>query len=112
MSSEYFDPYLCGTDCYYHHPIGRYNYTDSLRIFAKEHKAYWVLDLIGSYANVFARHDFLVLTIDVKDNKATFTAKEDTDLPLVVTQDIPFTDLDVSIQLYWENGVLLFPSDH
>jgi hypothetical protein len=70
------------------------------------------MDMIGSYASRFKKYDFLVLTFDVDGNEATFTAKEDDGIAPIVVQEIEYTDLPVSIKLYWESGIVLFPSDH
>ena len=105
---KYYDPRFCGTDHYYKHPLG-FMFTDSVLYFCEHQKAFWTLDVIGSYNFT---QDFLVLTFDVVNDTATFTAKEDSDRQPVVTQFIPYTDLRLSIQLYWEGGVVLFPSDH
>jgi hypothetical protein len=91
MKIEYFDPHFFGTETWWKHPYG-FLYTDSLMDFCEKHKAYWTLDVVGSYM--------------------CFYAREDTGLPNVVEQFIEYTDLDVSIKLYLEEKVLMFPSDH
>jgi hypothetical protein len=112
---NYFDPMFCGTDTYWKHPLG-FVYTDSMKDFCRKHKAYWILDIIGSYMPQFKKYDFLVLTFDVVDKTCTFYAKEDTYQPHIVEQFFEITDMDVSIKLYLERcddqSVVLFPSDH
>ena len=109
---NYYDPQFMGTEQYYRHPIGAFLYTDSIKHFCEKKEAWWTLDLIGSYVPILKKYDFLVLTFDVTGNTAVFHAKEDTDQPDIVTQEIEYTDLPESVKLYWENGVALFPSDH
>jgi hypothetical protein len=108
MSSEYYDPRFYGTTYWWKHPHG-FLIVDSVKHFCEERRAWWTLDVIGSYRY---DHPFLVIQFDVADGSCLYTAREDSGLPPISTQHIPYTDLDVSIQLYWESGVLLFPSDH
>jgi len=109
MSKEYYDPGMYGTDNYWKYPYGKLIYVDSVRNFCQEKKAYWILDLIASYRFEIS---FLVITIDVEDGTAMFKAKEDDGMPDVVAQFIEYTDLDVSVKFFLEDGVLIFPSDH
>jgi hypothetical protein len=108
---DYYDPGFCGTENYWQHLFG-FRYVDSVKYFCETKKAYWVLDLIGSYVPTLRSYSFLVLFLDVEEGKARFSAKEDLDMPDVVSQNIEYTDLDLSIRLYWEGGVIIFPSDH
>ena len=108
---EYYDPGFCGTESYYKHYLG-FIYVDSVKYFCETKKAYWVLDLIGSYVPVFRPFPFLVLVLDVEGGKALFHVREDIDTPDVVSQEIEYTDLADSIKLFWEDGVILFPMDH
>jgi hypothetical protein len=99
-----------GTDHYHRYPIGNLLLTDSIIMFCEDHKAWWVMDVIGSYAPY--EQPFLVMTMDVEDEKATFTVREDSDRPIIIEQHIDYTDLDVSIRLFFTDGVLMFPSDY
>ena len=110
--TDYYDPMFFGTDTWWKHPLWDVIYTDSVKHFAEEYQAWWTVDVVGSYMPQFKKYDFLVLTFDVDNGSCVFTAKEDSDRKPIVTQDIPYTDLTVSIKLFYENGVLLFPSDH
>ncbi len=109
--SHYYDPGFCGTENYWQHPFG-FRYVDSVKYFCETKKAYWVLDLIGSYVPILRSYSFLVLFLDVDKDRAQFYAREDMDTPNIVAQEILYTDLDVSIKLYWEDDIVLFPSDH
>jgi len=109
---DYYDPNFHGTDQYHQYPIGGVLYTDSVGFFCEKYKAWWTLDVVGSYYEQMKTFDFLVLTFDVEGRKATFTASEDVGLPAIINQEIEYTDLTVSIKLFLENGILLFPSDH
>lgn len=109
--SDYYDPCYNGTDQLWRHPLGL-NYTDSVRDFCREKSAYWTLDVVASYLPQLHGYEFLVICFDVDGNRCSFYAREDSDLPNVIRQDIPFTDLCVSIKLYLVDAVLMFPSDY
>lgn len=110
MAKEYFDPQYFGTETWWKHPYG-FLYTDSVKDFCEKHKAYWTMDVVGSYMPILKEYPFLIICFDVKNGQCHFYAKEDTGLPNVVEQFIA-TDLDISIKLYLEDKVLMFPSDH
>lgn len=109
---DYYDPGFHGTEQYHRHPIGGVLFTDSVNFFCEEFQAWWTLDVVGSYQERLKPFDFLVVTFDVDGSEAVFTVKEDDGIPPLITQEIEFTDLKVSIKLFYENGILLFPSDH
>jgi len=108
---EYYDPQYYGTETWWKHPLYGFIYTDSIKDFCKEYQAYWVLDVIGSYYPRFKHYSFLLLSFDVVDGKCKFYIQEDTGLKHIIEQKIDFTDLKVSIRLYYENEVICFPSD-
>jgi hypothetical protein len=88
------------------------SHTDSVKYFAEKKKAYWAIDVVNSYFPKLSRYDFLVLTFDVKGKSCRFEAREDTGSPVIVKQNITYTDLDQSVKMYLSNGVLMFPSDY
>ena len=107
---EYYDPRYNGTWNYYRHPLGLL-YTDSVRDFAQSHHAYWVIDVVASYLPDLNQFPFLILCFDVDGCSCSFYAKEDSGMPDVVRQDIPYTDLGLNIKLYLEDSLLMFPTD-
>jgi hypothetical protein len=109
---DYYDPMFRGTDQYHRHPIGNFLFTDSVKYFCDSKEAWWTLDVVGSYMDKLKGFSFLVLAFDVEDSRAVFTAREDSGTPAIVKQKIEYTDLSVSVKLFFEDGVLLFPSDH
>jgi len=111
MGRDYFDPGYFGTDTYWKHPFGLL-YTDSVKDFCTEKAAYWALDVVASYLPIIKDYEFLVICFDVDGDHCSFYAREDTDEPEVVRQEIEYTDMPVSIKLYLCNGVLMFPSDN
>jgi hypothetical protein len=115
--NEYYDPQFCGTESYWKHPLGSFVYTDSVKYFAEEKQAWWTLDVIGSYLPELKKYPFLILTFVVKDGGCKFSAREDINRTAIVSQGIPYTDLDENVLLYMqrEEGsypVLMFPSDY
>jgi len=109
---DYYDPQFCGTDNHWSLPSGGFKYCDSIKHFCTEYQAYWTLDVVNSYIKELKEFGFAVIYFDVKDGKCTFHVKRDSNLPDIVCQEIPFTDLTVSVKWFLEEGVLLFPSDH
>lgn len=109
-SMNYYDPFFCGTDHYYKHPFG-FLYTDSIRHFCIENKAYWILDLVGSYLASMRDDDLFILSFDVKNSACTFYIKRSIDEKIIKTQEIEYTDLGYPIKIFYENNVLCFPSD-
>ena len=100
-----------GTENYYRNWTGL-TYTDGIRCMAGQYKAYWLIDLVGSYRDIAAR-PFMVWTVDVKGGKAVVTALEDTGMKPAVTQKIPYTDFpEGRFEFYTENGVMLLKSEH
>jgi len=92
--------------------------TDGVLAFAQEHKAFWALDVVASYAKWFRDYTrktsnrFFVLTFDVKDQKCIFRVREDTGTATLIQQRISYTDLQVSVKWYFIDGVVLFPSEY
>lgn len=118
VGKDYFDMRYMGTSNWYRHTIARnLLYTDSVKDFAEKYGAYWVVNLVASYMPQLSLIDFTLLTFDVEDSKCNFTAREDIGRPPLIKQEIAYTDMEVSIQLYLEKSeepyfVLMFPSDH
>ncbi len=106
---NYYDPQFNGTEEY--HQYGKsFLFTDSIKYFANNKEAFWLLDLILSYYKIYKDLDFVVFTLDVKDGKAEFKILDD--VKEIATQSIEYTDLDVSVKLFMDSNVLMFPSDY
>jgi hypothetical protein len=109
---NYYDPGFYGTENYTKH----YSILlcDSVVHFAKEKEAFWLLDMIWSYAGKLRKYPIVFITVDVdtENGTAVFYAKEDSGKPDIVRQEIEFTSLDVSVKLYYQNNVVMFPSDY
>lgn len=110
---KFYDPGFHGTESYHKHMFGL-KFTDSVNFFAKEKGAYWLIDVVASYRRAVGNKPFVVcyLIKNKTGDGAKFSMREDSDRPDFVKQAIQFTDLDVNVKMYLDNGVLMFPSDH
>ena len=105
-----------GTELYYRHLIGNYLYTDGIKYLAENANCYWLLDLVGSYQAYkkikVIPFQLWILTVN-QDQTARVVMKEDSDTPVVIKQEIPFTDFPLkNISLYFIDNVLLLPSEY
>lgn len=102
-----------GTERYYRHWTG-YRYTDGVHFLADQCKAFWLLDLIGSYQPEVRDVPFQVWNLDVREDKtATVTMREDLGQPDKVAQTLQFTDFPLEgIEMYLTDNVLLLPSEY
>lgn len=82
-----------GTENYYRHLFGGL-YTDEVMAIAEELHAHWLIDAVFSYGR---KEEFQIWTLEVKDSQEVLTMKEDSDRPLIVKQDIPFTPLEAAL---------------
>jgi len=115
---QYYDPGFNGTEEYHRVSIfpGAPVVTDSVIHFCEEKKAFWLMDVIASYSGKY-NPEFSVAFFDLdgKDG-GLFHIHDDYDsddpdaFPATVSQEIEYTDLDVNVKLYIDNGVVMFPS--
>ena len=105
--------HFTGTEQYFRHWL-KFNFTDGVKYLADEANCYWLLDAIGSYQYKLKKVPFQVWILKVNpDNSAVLEMKEDTDQPILVKQEIPYTDFPLTeIKLYYIDGVLLLPSEY
>ena len=102
------------TTQYFKHWLG-FNYTDGIQYMAEKGKAYWLLDLIGSYQvqHKHIRFQLWELSVNTTEHSGVITMKEDSGQPELVRQEIPFTDFPLNeIKLYLIDHVLLLPSEY
>lgn len=98
-----------GTEQYHRHFMGGL-FTDGVDYMAENFGAYWLLDIIFSYQR---KEPFQVWELKVENDKGTVTMVEDTDCPILVRQEIPFTDFPLPYFKLWLcDGVLLLPSEY
>jgi hypothetical protein len=115
MEKNYYDPMLCGTESYHIlSPLDRNKVmkaTDSVVLFCKEKSAFWCFDVMFSYYPNIKKEEFVTFHFDVENDKCKFYATNGND-KILVKQNIPYTDLDVSVKFFYTNNVLMFPSDY
>jgi len=110
LNDQFKDFY--GTENYYKHWKGVY--TDGIKEMAERFKAYWLIDVVFSYQDKkIGSIPFQVWEITSTGEKATVEMKEDTDQPVLVKQEIGFTDFPEGIfKMYLIDNVLLLPSEY
>ncbi|MDP8216011.1 MAG: hypothetical protein P9L98_01650 [Candidatus Kaelpia imicola] len=102
-----------GTEHYYRHWL-EFNYTDGVKFLAEKANCFWLLDAIGSYQHKLKEKGFQIWTLKVNEDKlAVLQMQEDSDTPIIVKQEIEYTDFPTEeIKLYFINGVLLLTSEY
>jgi len=114
---------FCGTENYYKHFTGLV-YTDGVKHLADRAGAYWLIDAVMSWQaeKVIRCVPFQVWTLKVlrselgknkNEPMAILEMREDTDMPVLVSQKIEYTDFPVGeMKLFFQNGVLFLPSEY
>lgn len=98
-----------GTEEWHKHQFGL-KYTDGVKFLAENSGAYWLVDAIASYQK---KESFQLWTLTVTDHRAVLEMREDSDAPIIVQQNIEFTDFPLpEIKLYLVDGVLMLPSEY
>jgi len=102
-----------GTEHYYKNFTGL-RYTDGVKFLADKTGCYWLIDLVGSYQHKLKNVGFQLWELKVnKDKTAVVTIKEDDDKPILIKQELKYTDFSLNeIQLYCIGGVLILPSEY
>ena len=103
---------FCCTEKYYFMPTAPWmKYTDGVKYLATNADAYWLLTAIASYQR---KEPFQVWRLEVNEDKtAVLTMREDTGEPVLVEQEIKYTDFPLKeIKLWLINGVLILPSEY
>lgn len=110
-----------GTSQYYLYLAGL-KLTDGVKFMADEGGAYWLLDIIASYQVDYKirREYFQVWELKLSPDNATtgkheavVTMKTDAGRPLMVEQQIEYTDFPLdSITLFLIDGVILLTSEY
>ncbi|MFA5755105.1 MAG: DUF6876 family protein [Candidatus Paceibacterota bacterium] len=111
--------HFIGTEHYYSHLIRTCVFTDGVKAMADQYQAYWLIDIIVSYQMTkrIKCIPFQIWTITSAQGKAIVEMRQDTGRPVLVRQQIPFTDFPKgSLQLYCiddsEYKVILLPSEY
>lgn len=100
-----------GTENYYKHPLSKCVFTDGVRYLAEEAEAYWLIDAIFSYRR---KEPFQIWRLEVIPKAgAVLTMREDSAAPVLVRQEIEYTDFPMPVvELWLIDGVLILPSEY
>ena len=108
-----------GTEKYYKHWCPGIVYTDGVKAVADKFKAYWLLDVVASYQPYKHVHseNFQLWEICTDNKKAVVTMKADDDKPVIIKQEIAYTDFPEGTLKLWlsndgEQSVILLPSEY
>ena len=96
---------------YYKNKVLKFQYTEGVYYLWNSCDSYWLLIAISSHNR---KERFQVWELQkFNDNTALLTMKEDSVLPNIVEQKIPYTDFPLDkIKLYLIDGILLLPSEY
>lgn len=109
-----------GSDDLFQHFTGML-YTEGVQAMAEQASAYWLIDAIASYQRDkrIVRNqmllEFQLWELKLQPEAGAFlTCKRDSGdrEPVIIRQEIEYTDFPQDIKLYVEGGVLLLPSEH
>ena len=102
-----------GTEQWYRH-ISGYLYTDGVLFVAQEGCAFWLVDKI--LFTTRAKNDlqeFGAWKLEVIEDKSEILICEDGNYRELYREKIEWTDFPLNkIELWFENGVLILPSEH
>lgn len=94
-----------GTEQYHHHWMRQFVFTDGVKYLADSAGAHWLIDVIASHNRT---EPFQIWDLKVMPDKtAIVTMREDTDEPVKVRQEIPYTDFPLAeIKLFLMDGIM------
>jgi len=105
-----------GSDQFYKSPLSGYVYTQGIKSIAEEMGAYWLLDAIFSYKRP-EPFQLWILNVGRNDRTgimgASLSMQEDTHEPVLINQEIEFTDFPEGLwTFYFIDGTLLLPCEY
>lgn len=102
-----------GTEHWYKHLSG-YCYTDGVQFVAEEGGAYWLIDKIFLTTRYNAKlQEFAVWKLTVCEDRSAMLVCEDGNYNELYGEKIKWTDFPLEeIEMWFENGVLILPSEH
>jgi len=102
-----------GTENWYKHLSG-YLYTDGVRYVAQEGGAYWLVDKILFTTRAKKNlQEFGTWKLEVNEDESAILVCEDGNYNELYREKIEWTDFPLErIELWFENGVLILPSEH
>ena len=94
--------------------LSRLTITDGIKYTVDKYQCYWILDIIASYQSKYTKYDLQVWEIEVDEHQCSaLIVGRDGDLNEVVSQAIPFTDLELEKVVLWcQNGTIFLPSEY
>lgn len=110
-----------GTQQYFLHWARKMKFTEGVKFMAERAGAYWLLDIAASYHRT---EPFQIWEIDVfkkprrergkKIIMAVITMREDSNQPVLVRQEIPYTDFPGpgKFKMYLIDNVLMLPGEY
>lgn len=105
-----------GSEHYYKHWLKQLVFTDGVNFLADKTGSYWLIDIIASYQPEFkGKYSFQLweLKVDLEDKTATVTMREDSNTPVIIKQDLTYTDFPLAYQkIYCVDNVVLLPSEY
>ncbi len=103
-----------GTEHYYRHWLKQLVFTDGVKFLADKTGSHWLIDLIASYQpKLNGKYPFQLWEIKVnEDSTGTVTMKEDSSTPVIIRQNLKYTDFPFNMKLYCIDNVILLPSEH
>ena len=104
-----------GSEQWFRHFTGLL-YTEGVDYLADKGGAYWLIDAIAPYQPTARRNqrlcEFQIWVLTVKDSAAVLECFDDLPGKVLIRQHIEYTDFPLpEIKLYFENGVLMLPSE-
>lgn len=102
-----------GTEHWYKHLSG-YLYTDGVRYVAQKGGAYWLVDkILFTTRAKKALQEFDAWKLTVNEDRSAILVSEDGNYNELYREKIEWTDFPLKkIELWFESGVLILPSEH
>ena len=102
-----------GTEHWYKHLSG-YLYTDGVQYVAQEGGAYWLIDKILFTTRAKNNlQEFSAWKLGVNEDRSAILVCEDGNYHELYREEIEWTDFPLNkIEIWFENGVLILPSEH
>ncbi len=103
-----------GTEHYYRHSLTNYCYTDGVKYLAEKGNCYWLLDKILINTKYKKKlQEFGVWKLLVYEDKSALLVCEDGNNNRLYAEKIDYTDFPLpKVEVWFENGVLILPSEH
>jgi len=103
-----------GTENYYKHMLSGYTYTDGIKYLAEKGKSYWLIDKILILTRYTKKlQEFGVWELVVSEDKTAVLTCEDGNGHKLYTETIDYTDFKLDkVEVWFESGVLILPSEH